>query len=54
MKIYNQLCEEFKKECDEMVERGELSQEEANFRYFMGVDEILWDMPEELFEEDEE
>lgn len=43
---YQAACEELKKECDIQVENGELSKEEANFRYFMVRDEILMDMEE--------
>ncbi|EXG87791.1 hypothetical protein K413DRAFT_4691 [Clostridium sp. ASBs410] len=43
---YKKACEELQKECDEMVENGELTEEMANFRYYMVRDEILYAMPE--------
>lgn len=43
---YNRACEELRKECDDMVKSGELTEEMANFRYYMVRDEILDAMPE--------
>jgi hypothetical protein len=43
---YNEACKELRAECDRMVEDGELTEEMANFRYYMVRDEILEAMPE--------
>lgn len=50
--VYQKLDKALRKECDEMVERGEMSEDEAEFRYYMVRDEILEDMPD--IPEDEE
>lgn len=48
---YKQLEDNLRKECDEQVKNGELTREEANFRFYMVRDEILDSMPEpESFE----
>lgn len=44
---YNKRCKALKKECDDMVARGELSKTDAFFRYFMMKDEILQEMEED-------
>lgn len=43
---YHTACEELKKECNELVESGELTDKEARFRYFMVRDELLMVMEE--------
>lgn len=35
-----------REECNQMVEDGDLSQDDADFRFFMVRDEMLWDMEE--------
>ena len=42
--IYEEKLRELKAECRQMVEDGELSEEDAAFRYEMVKDEILWMM----------
>ena len=49
--IYQGLLADLRSECDEMVQNGECTQEWADFRYSMKKDEILMDMPDELFDE---
>ena len=39
---YREREQQLKEECDQMVADGECSEEEANFRFFMVRDEILW------------
>ena len=41
-KAYLACQKQLREECDQMVEDGELTQEEADFRYFMVRDEMLW------------
>lgn len=43
---YKMAEEELRKECDRMVEEGELTQEMADFRFYMVRDEILEEMEE--------
>lgn len=43
---YNAACEQLREECDKMVKSGEMTEEDANFRYYMVRDEILEAMPE--------
>ena len=40
--FYKKQLENLRAECDEMVRKGECSQEDADFRYYMVMDEILW------------
>lgn len=42
--IYEEKLRELKAECRQMVEDGELSEEDAAFRYEIVKDEILWMM----------
>lgn len=42
--LYNAKLEELRKERDEQIASGELTEEEAWFRYEMVKDEILWCM----------
>lgn len=42
--IYKEALADLRRECDEMVKNGELSEEDAAFRYDMVKDEILWSM----------
>lgn len=42
--MYEEKLRELKKECQQMVEDGELSEEDAFFRYEIMKDEILWMM----------
>lgn len=44
--IYKELEENLRTECNQMVEDGELTQEEADFRFFMVRDEVLESMSE--------
>lgn len=46
VKLYNIKLQELKEECEEQVKDGELTEEEAAFRYEMVKDEILWTMPD--------
>ena len=39
---YNDFCKTLREECNKQVEDGELTQEEADFRYMMVRDEPLW------------
>ena len=39
---YRDQERKLREECDQMVADGECSAEEANFRFFMVRDEILW------------
>ena len=41
--LYFEQEKELREECDRMVTDGELTEEEANFRYFMMRDEYLVD-----------
>lgn len=41
---YKNVCKELKKQCDQQVIDGELTEDEADFRYMMVRDEILIDM----------
>lgn len=43
---YKEACKQLRKECDKIVENGELTESEANFRYEMVKDEILMAIPE--------
>lgn len=43
---YKELEKNLRAECDQMVADGELTQEEADFRFFMVRDEILESMSE--------
>ena len=38
--IYKELESDLRKECDQMVADGELTEEEASFRFIMKRDEI--------------
>ena len=40
--FYKKQLENLRAECDELVRNGECSQEYADFRYHMVMDEILW------------
>lgn len=44
VKLYNAKLEDLRNECNQMVEDGELTEEDAAFRYEMVKDEILWMM----------
>lgn len=44
VKLYNLKLEELRKECNQQVKDGELTSEDAAFRYEMVKDEILWMM----------
>lgn len=44
LEMYADLDRSLRQECDEMVERGELTREEADFRWYMVRDELLWGM----------
>lgn len=46
VRLYNMKLQELKEECKEQVKDGELTEEEAAFRYEMVKDEILWMMPD--------
>lgn len=41
---YRKAERELRDECDELVRRGEMSQEDADFRFWMVRDEILESM----------
>ena len=43
---YKELERNLRAECDRMVAEGELTQEEADFRFWMVRDEILENMQE--------
>ena len=43
---YKEIERDLRSECDQMVVDGELTQEEADFRFFMIRDEILESMSE--------
>lgn len=47
--IYKELLTDLRRECDEMVQNGELSEEDADFRFSMMSDDILDGMPDEWF-----
>lgn len=49
LQIYEEMLKDLKKECDEQVANGELSEEDAAFRFDMVKDEIIESIPEELF-----
>ena len=40
-KVYQEAEQELRDECDELVRMGEMSQEDADFRFLMVRDEIL-------------
>ena len=40
--IYQELLADLRQECDEMVRNGECTQEDADLRFEMKKDEILW------------
>lgn len=44
VKLYYAKLEELHKECEQQVKDGELTAEDASFRYEMVKDEILWMM----------
>lgn len=44
VKLYTMKLYELKAECEEPVRSGELTQDEASFRFEMVKDEILWMM----------
>lgn len=44
VKLYYAKLEDLRKECEQQVKDGELTEEEASFRYEMVKDEILWMM----------
>lgn len=46
VKLYNMKLQGLKEECKEQVKDGELTEEEAAFRYEMVKDEILWMVPD--------
>ena len=46
--IYEEKLRELKAECRQMVEDGELSEEDAVFRYEIVKDEILWMMDDPI------
>lgn len=39
--VYREAEQELRDECDELVRRGEMSQEDADFRFLIVRDEIL-------------
>lgn len=41
---YREAEQELRDECDELVRNGEMSQEDADFRFWMVRDEILMSM----------
>ena len=43
---YKELERNLRAECDQMIINGELTQEEADFRFFMVRDEILESLSE--------
>lgn len=43
---YKELERDLRAECDQMIVDGELTQEEADFRFFMVRDEILESLSE--------
>ena len=45
-KAYRELEKELRDECDELVRSGQMSQEDADFRFWMVRDEILESMIE--------
>ena len=48
--VYLKMISDDREITKQMVESGELSEEEGEFRDWMREDEILWDIPDELFE----
>lgn len=50
--VYEELLADLRRECDEMVENGEISEEDADFRFSMMADDILEGMPDAWFEEE--
>ena len=48
VKLYNAKLEDLRRECEQQVKDGELTEEEAAFRYEMGKDEILWMMDDPI------
>lgn len=44
---YKEFEQELRDECDELVRSGEMSQEDADFRFIMVRDEILESLIEE-------
>lgn len=44
VKLYNAKLEDLRNECEQQVKDGELTEEDAAFRYEMVKDEILWMM----------
>jgi hypothetical protein len=46
VKLYNMKLQELKEECEEQVKDGELTEEEASFRFEMVKDDILYMMPD--------
>ena len=46
--VYREAEQELRAECDELVRTGEMSQEDADFRFWMVRDEILESMIESL------
>ena len=46
--IYEEKLRELKAECRQMVEDGELSEEDVAFRYETVKDEILWMMDDPI------
>lgn len=46
VKLYNMKLQELKEECDAQVKTGELSKEDAYYRFEMVKDEILFEMPD--------
>lgn len=49
--VYKEMLEDLRRECDEMVANGELSEEDADFRFSMMADDILDGMSDEWFAE---
>lgn len=46
--FYKKQLENLRAECDEMVRNGECSQEDADFRFHMVMDEILWEAEDDI------
>ena len=46
VKLYNMKLQELKEKCEEQVKNGELTEEEASFRFEMVKDDILYMMPD--------
>lgn len=46
VKLYNAKLADLHKECEQQIADGDLTEEDAWFRYEMVKDEILWMMPD--------